>query len=89
MRRLTTKSSNIAKIVKLVDTVSYSMVNWLRIHLADVSIRPLLNDIETGKVRPSAVLLAIQQLSDDEKQQMKPALDQVLEKLKQITSTCD
>ena len=62
------------------------MDNWLRTHLASVSIRPLLKDIETGKVRPGAVLLAIQQLSDDEKQQMQPALDQVLEMLKQVTT---
>ena len=62
------------------------MDNWLRTYLANVSIRPLLKDIETGKVRTGAVLLAIQQLSDDEKKQMKPALDQVLEKLKQVTA---
>ena len=62
------------------------MSNWLRTYLATSAIRPLLTDIETGKVRPSAVLLAIQQLSDDEKQQMKPALDQVMEMLKQVTA---
>jgi len=62
------------------------MNDWLRTYLASSVIHPLLTDIETGKIRPSAVLLAIQQLSDDEKQQMKPALDQVLEKLKQVTS---
>ena len=62
------------------------MDNWLRTHLANVSISPLLKEIETGKVRPGAVLLAIQKLSDEEKIQMQPALDQVLNKLKQVTS---
>ena len=62
------------------------MNNWLRTYLASTSIQPLLREIETGKVRPGAVLLAIQQLSDEEKQQMQPALDQVLEKLKQVTT---
>ena len=61
------------------------MKNWLRNYLATVSIHPLLDDIKTGKVRASDVLLAIQQLSDEEKQQMQPALDQVLEVLKQVT----
>ena len=62
------------------------MDNWLKTYLASASIQPLLREIETGKVRPGAVLLAIQQLADEEKQQMQPALDQVLEKLKQITT---
>ena len=80
------KFSDVVKIIYLADTVTLSMVNWLKGYFANVSIRPLLKDIETGKVRPSSVLLAIQQLSDDERRQMKPALDQVLEKLKQVTS---
>ncbi len=62
------------------------MDNWFRAYLANTSIRPLLREIETGEVRPGAVLLAIQQLTDEEKQQMQPALDQVLEKLKQVTN---
>jgi hypothetical protein len=62
------------------------MNNWLKTYLASASIQPLLREIETGEIRPGAVLLAIQQLSDEEKQQMQPALDQVLEKLKQVTT---
>ncbi len=63
------------------------MKNWLRTYLADVSIQPLLDEIKTGKTLPSDVLLAIQQLTDEEKQQMQPALDKVLEILKQVTNT--
>ena len=61
------------------------MDDWLRTYLAGVSIQPLLADIKTGKVRPSSILLAIQQLSKEQKQQMQPALDQILETLGQVT----
>ncbi len=62
------------------------MNDWLRTYLAGVSIQPLLADIKTGKVRPSSVLLAIQQLSKEDEQQMQPALDQIIEALEQINS---
>lgn len=61
------------------------MDDWLRTYLAGVSIQPLLADIKTGKVHPSSILLAIQQLSKEQKQQMQPALDQILETLGQVT----
>ena len=62
------------------------MNKWSRTYLAGVTIQPLIDDIKTGKVHPSAALLGIQQLSEEEKQQMEPALDQVLEVLARVTS---
>ena len=65
------------------------MDDWLRTYLAGVSIQPLLADIKTGKVRPSSILLAIQQLSKEQKQQMQPALDQIIETLEHVTTSQD
>jgi hypothetical protein len=60
------------------------MNDWLKEYLAGQAIQPLLADIKTGRVRPSVVLLAIQQLSEEEKQTMKPALDLVMEVLQEV-----
>ena len=60
------------------------MSDWLRDYLAATAIQPLLADIKTGKVRPGVVLLAIQQLSEEEKAEMKPALDLVMEVLQEV-----
>ena len=65
------------------------MDDWLRTYLAGVSIQPLLADIKTGKVHPSSILLAIQQLSKEQKQQMQPALDQIIETLEHVTTSQD
>ena len=60
------------------------MSDWINNYLAGQAIQPLLADIKMGRVRPSVVLLAIQQLSEEEKQFMKPALDLVMEVLQEV-----
>ena len=58
------------------------MSDWIRSSLARGSVKPLLADIRSGRVRSAAVLLAIQQLPDSERRQIKPALDLVLEAIR-------
>ena len=60
------------------------MSDWLRNYLAQTNVQPLLADIHAGRAKPSAVLMAIQQLSDEEQREMKPALDLVIEALRSV-----
>ena len=62
------------------------MSEWLRDYLAQTAIQPLLADIRSGRIRPSVVLYAIQQLTTDEREEMKPALDLVIEALRAVTN---
>ena len=55
------------------------MNNWLKTYLAGTTVQPLLADIKAGRVKTTAVLLAVQKLSKEEKQEIQPALDLILE----------
>ena len=63
------------------------MNNWLQTYLAGTTVQPLLADIKAGRVKTTAVLLAIQKLSKEEKEEMKPALDLVFEAVKHQLET--
>ena len=62
------------------------MSDWLRNYLAQTAIQPLIADIRTGRIQPSVVLYAIQQLSSSEREEMKPALDLVIEAIQAVTN---
>ena len=61
------------------------MSGWLHDYLAQIKVQPLLADIMSGRVKPSALLLAIQQLSKEERREMKPALDMVIEAVRDVS----
>lgn len=63
------------------------MSDWLRDYLAQKEIQPLLADLKSGRIRPAAVMLAIQRLTDEERRTMKAALDLVVETLREIDNT--
>lgn len=61
------------------------MEDWLREHLAQTQIQPLLADIKAGRVQPIAVMTAIQQMTDSEKREMKSAIDTVVDTLRNLS----
>ena len=63
------------------------MSDWLRDYLAQIEVQPLLADIKAGRVNPGAVMLAIYRLSDEDRRAMKPALDLVIQALRDTDNT--
>ena len=61
--------------------------DWVTKYLSGLAIQPFLAEIKMGKIRPSVVLLAIQRLTSEEKRQMKPVIDQVLDALRCLTQS--
>ena len=59
--------------------------DWLREHLAQTQIQPLLADIKAGRVQRIAVMTAIQQMTDSEKREMKSAIDTVVDTLRNLS----
>ena len=60
--------------------------DWVTKYISLQAIQPLVADIKNGNVRPSAVLLAIQQLSKEDRKEMAPVLDAVFDALKWVES---
>ena len=60
------------------------MSDWLTKYKSLQAIQPLIADIKTGKVHPSAVLLAIQKLSKKEREEMADVLEVVYEALRWV-----
>ena len=63
------------------------MTNWLKDHLTRMTIQPLIADIKTGRVRPSAVMLAIRKLTDEKRKEIAPALEVVYGALQWVMET--
>ena len=60
------------------------MSEWAQKYNSMMAIQPLVADIKTGKVRPSAVLHAIQQLSKEEQKKMAEVLEVVYDALRLV-----
>ena len=60
------------------------MSDWLVKYNSLQAIQPLVADIKTGRVRPSAVIHAIQQLSKEEREEMATVLEAVYDALRWV-----
>ena len=60
------------------------MSDWLAKYNSLQAIQPLVADIKTGRVRPSAVLYEIQQLSKEEREEMAAVLEVVYDALRWV-----
>ena len=58
------------------------MSDWLAKYNSLQAIQPFVADIKTGRVRPSAVLHEVQQLSEDERKEMAAVLKVVFDALR-------
>ena len=58
------------------------MSDWLAKYNSLQAIQPLVADIKTGRVRPSAVLYEIQQPSKEERDKMATVLEVVYDALR-------
>ena len=61
-----------------------NMSDWLTKYNSLQAIQPLVADIKMGRVSPSSVLLAIQQLSDEERREMADVLKVIFEALRWV-----
>ena len=60
------------------------MIDWLTKYNSLQAIQPLVADIKMGRVSPSSVLLAIQQLSKEDRREMADLLEVVYDALRWV-----
>ena len=65
------------------------MSDWITKYKSLQAIQPLIADIKPGKIKPSAVLLAIQKLSEEERREMSDVLDVVFDALRWVEANMD